>query len=90
MPRGYGRTRMRVVPSAAGADLLPFLRNAVEPGSHLRTDGHRDYDGAVEAGFRPTAISIAASGDPAKCICPQSTGSRACSSAGCWAPTRAR
>jgi transposase-like protein len=64
-PVGYGRTRMRVVPSAAGADLLPFLREAVEPGSHLRTDGHRGYDGAVEAGFRRTAISIAASGDPA-------------------------
>jgi transposase-like protein len=64
-PVGYGRTRMRVVPSAAGADLLPFLRATIEPGSHLRTDGHRGYDGAVEAGFRRTAISIAASGDPA-------------------------
>ena len=65
LPRGYGRTRMRVVPSAAGADLMPFLRAAVEPGSHLRTDGHRGYDAAVSQGFQRTAISIAASGDPA-------------------------
>jgi transposase-like protein len=64
-PVGYGRTRMRVVPSAAGADLMPFLRDTVEPGSHLRTDGHRGYDAAVSHGFERTAISIAASGDPA-------------------------
>lgn len=65
LPRGYGRTRMRVVPSAAAADLMPFLRDTVKTGSRLRTDGHRGYDQAVSQGFARTAISIAASGDPA-------------------------
>ncbi len=65
LARGYGRTRMRVVPSGAGADLMPFLRAVVEPGSRLRTDAHRGYDEAVSQGFQRTAISVAATGDPA-------------------------
>jgi transposase-like protein len=65
LPRGYGRTRMRVVPSAAGTDLMPFLRDTVEAGSHLRTDGHRGYDEAVSQGYERTVISVTASGDPA-------------------------
>lgn len=33
-PKGFGRVRMRHMPDASGANLVPFVRDVVAPGSH--------------------------------------------------------
>ena len=38
-PQGFGRVRMRNVPDASGASLLPFVLDVVAPGSVVFTDG---------------------------------------------------
>lgn len=36
-PKGFGRVRMRHVPDASGASLVPFVRDVVAPGSIVHT-----------------------------------------------------
>ena len=43
-PKGFGRVRMRRVPNASGADLLPFARESIEPGSEVLTDAWGGYN----------------------------------------------
>lgn len=38
-PGGFGRVRMRHVPDASGANLLPFVCEVVAPNSTVHTDG---------------------------------------------------
>jgi transposase-like protein len=49
-PRGFGRVRLRRVPDASGSSLLPFVLEAVEPGSQVRTDGWGGYNGLATQG----------------------------------------
>ena len=50
--RRMGRVRMRHVPSASGANLLPFVIDCVEKRSLIHTDGWRGYEGLKTAGYR--------------------------------------
>jgi len=50
--RGIGRIRMKRIPDASAETLLPFVQNAVEPGSVVITDGWHGYSGLKEAGYR--------------------------------------
>jgi len=46
-----GRARMAVIPDFKGATLLAFLKDNVEPGSTVYTDGLKSFTGLQEAGF---------------------------------------
>ncbi|TCK33302.1 transposase-like zinc ribbon protein [Paraburkholderia sp. BL8N3] len=39
MPKGFGRIRLQRIEAESGANIVPFVREVVEPGSVLRTDG---------------------------------------------------
>jgi transposase-like protein len=69
-PKGFGRVRMRRVPSAEGAHLVGFVREAVAPGSKVHTDGWRGYNALSRNGFQHGVTNISASGDPAHVTMP--------------------
>jgi transposase-like protein len=48
---GIGRIRMRCIPDVSGETLGAFVQEAVEPGSTVRTDGWRGYDGLKALGY---------------------------------------
>ncbi len=50
--KGIGRIRMRRVADAAGESLEPAVWEMVEPGSIVRTDGWRGYNGLTELGYQ--------------------------------------
>lgn len=56
--RRIGRIRMALIPSAARTPLHRFVRNAVEPGSIVHTDGWASYGGleALDYSHRVTAF----------------------------------
>ncbi len=64
-PRGFGRARLRRIPDVSGQSLLSFVRDAVEPGSVIHTDGWRGYNGLPEAGYTRKKTVLSDSGDPA-------------------------
>ena len=64
-PKGFGRIRMRHVPDASGASLLPFVCDNAVPGSVIHTDGWRGYNGLLERGFIHTVTVQSTSDDPA-------------------------
>jgi transposase-like protein len=49
--RGIGRIRMRWVKDASAASLHPFILDAIEPGSVVRTDGWEGYAGLEPKGY---------------------------------------
>src|SRR5215472_8168265 len=48
---GIGRIRMRRIPDASAERLLPFIREAIEPGSTVHSDGWLGYQGVEAAGY---------------------------------------
>lgn len=64
-PRGFGRVRMRHVPDASGANLIPFVCDAVAPGSEVHTDGWSGYTGLSDHGYVHRQTVTSTSGDPA-------------------------
>ena len=48
---GIGRIRMRVIPDASGASLLPFVEDCIETGSTVHTDGWKGYAGLEKKGY---------------------------------------
>ena len=46
-PKGFGRCRLRVIPNAKTVSLDPFLRDSIEPGSTVVTDGLKSYPPAA-------------------------------------------
>jgi transposase-like protein len=69
--RGSGRVRMRRIADASGNSLLPFVEAAVSPGSVVRTDGWKGYNGIPVVGYDHRPRSISASGDPAHIVMPR-------------------
>lgn len=63
-PKGFGRVRMRHVPDASGASLVPFVCNVAAPGSIVRTDGWSGYNGLEAEGFRRNITIQSSSDDP--------------------------
>lgn len=64
-PKGFGRVRMRHVPDASGASLLPFVRDVVAAGAVVLTDGWGGYNDLPEYGYTRKATVLSSSGDPA-------------------------
>lgn len=50
-PKGFGRIRMRHIPDASSATLLPFISAVAAPDSVIHTDGWRGYNGLSELKF---------------------------------------
>lgn len=46
-----GRVRLRLIPNAKGATLEKFVKENVEPGSEVRTDGWAGYNGLISLGY---------------------------------------
>jgi len=63
-PKGFGRVRMRHVPDASSASLLPFVRDVATPGAVVLTDGWGGYNGLPEYGYTRKATVLSSSGDP--------------------------
>jgi len=64
-PTGFGRVRMRHIPDASGASLVPFVCDVTVPGSIVHTDGWGGYNGLESHGFTRKITVQSSSGDPA-------------------------
>ena len=64
-PMGFGRCRLRGIRDAGAASLGPFLRDCVEPGSVVITDGWVSYPAAIGADYEHRPIVVARSGTEA-------------------------
>jgi transposase-like protein len=64
-PIGFGRVRMRHIPDASGASLLPFVYDVIAPGSIVHTDGWGGYNGLSANGITRKVTVQSSSGDPA-------------------------
>jgi transposase-like protein len=60
-PKGFGRLRMRHVPNASGASLVPFVCETVNPGSIVHTDGWSGYSGLADHGYLRAVTPLASS-----------------------------
>jgi len=54
--KGIGRIRLHQVGDASGQSLEPAVWDMVEPGSTVRTDGWRGYNGLSELGYQHTVV----------------------------------
>ena len=59
-----GRLRLMVIPNRKQETLEPFVRDHVQPGTEVRTDGWISYENLSKLGFRHEAVSV--KGDHAK------------------------
>ena len=69
-PEGFGRCRMRVIPNAKAVSLDPFLRDSIEPGSTVVTDGLKSYPPAVGSDYVHRPVNVARSGAQANVLLP--------------------
>lgn len=56
--RGTGRIRLRRVEDASSESLLPFIKESVEHGSKVKTDGWHGYDGTAKMGYEHQILII--------------------------------
>lgn len=64
-PTGFGRIRLRRVPDTSAASVLPFIKDSIEPGSLVRTDGSWAYHQLPEHGYRRDRNVMLGADDPA-------------------------
>lgn len=64
-PKGFGRVRMRHIPDASGARLMPFVCDVVAPGAVVQTDGWSGYNNLSKHGYTHQKTVVSSSGDPA-------------------------
>lgn len=69
-PKGFGRLRMRHIPDASGANLVPFVCDFVVPGSTVHTDGWVGYNDLSKHGYDHERTILSASSDPAHVAMP--------------------
>lgn len=69
-PKGFGRVRMRKVSDASSESLIPFVCEAVEPGSTILTDCWRGYNNLEKHGYIRQKVNLSDSGDPAHVLLP--------------------
>ena len=50
-PKGWGRCRMAPIADASASSLLPFVKECIEPGSTVITDGWNGYMGIEREGY---------------------------------------
>jgi len=64
------RIRLRHIPDASGASLVPFLKDVVEPGSTIHSDEWSGYATVYKVGFRHEVEVLSESADPAHVVMP--------------------
>ena len=64
-PKGYGRIRMRFIPDASGDSLIGFIRDTVESGSSIHTDGWSGYSELESFGYEHQKTVVSSSTDQA-------------------------
>ena len=64
-PRGFGHTPLRHMADCSADSLMPFVRDLVEAGSTVCTDGWKAYDGLPQAGYQRYRQVLSGSPDPA-------------------------
>jgi transposase-like protein len=66
--RASGRIRLRALQDVSGQSLLPFVRETVEPGSVVHTDGWSGYEGLANAGYKHRVRKMSDAKDPSKVL----------------------
>lgn len=69
--RGTGRIRMRVIPDVSRTSLHGFIRETVQKGAEVRTDGWTGYEGIGLLGYHDIATNISKGEDPAHVVMPR-------------------
>ncbi len=69
--RAIGRVRMRRIEDSTEASLLPFVREAVEPGAVVITDGLQTYRGLPGLGYQHDRRVLLGSGESAVAVLPR-------------------
>ena len=69
-PKGFGRVRMKRLPDASGASLIPFICENIEFGSEVLTDAWSGYNELATKGYRHIKTNLSDSGDPAHVLMP--------------------
>ncbi len=91
-PRGFGRCRMLPLADASAASLHLFVRDHVEPGARVITDGWQGYRGLEKLGYvhdrRSQRAARAIGEDPGKLL--PAVHRVASLRGGSWEPTRVR
>jgi len=64
-PKGFGRIRLRRVPDTSAESVLPFIKDSIEPGSLIRTDGSWAYHKLPKHGYRRDRNVMLGTDDPA-------------------------
>jgi len=68
---GIGRIRLRRIPDASSRSLQAFVKEAIEPGSTVATDGWEGYEGLKGAGYKHRPRVISGSGKTASTLLPR-------------------
>jgi len=66
-----GRIRLRRIKDVSAESLLQFIRETIEPGATIHTDGWRGYAGLADAGYPHRITVISASPEPAHEVMPR-------------------
>lgn len=69
-PRGFGRVRIQRVADVSAISLTRFVRQTVEAGSIVHTDGWKSYNSLPRHGYRREVTVVSAGGDPAHVLMP--------------------
>ena len=68
--RQTGRLRLRHVPDVSGKSLAGFVKDAVDRGSVVKTDGWSGYSGLTTHNYTHQVSTISSAGDPAVVVMP--------------------
>ena len=68
---GIGRIRMRQIPDASAESLFAFLRDTIQPGTVIHTDGWRGYSDAPSQGFVHEVTKLKKYMEPASELLPR-------------------
>jgi transposase-like protein len=69
--KGIGRIRLRRVEDCSAESLVGFVKDAVEPGSTVRTDGWQGYSPLKKAGYKHEVSNIHETGEKAHKVLPR-------------------
>ena len=69
--KGIGRIRLRRIPDASAKSLETFVKESVEPGSMVTTDGWEGYAGLKDLGYKHKFRMISGSGKTASALLPR-------------------
>lgn len=69
--RRVGRIRMRRIQDASASNLVPFIKESIEPGSVVHTDGWEGYAGLEKKGYQHEVTILARRKEPASELLPR-------------------